>query len=70
MDADIRRARILDAVDYVVSDGIKAWDTIEPLAGFFFPEVKSEIEAELRLRGRDPLTGTPTPVGESGGGDA
>lgn len=57
LDADRYRLRILAAVDYVIADGIRAWDTIEPLAGMFFPRVESEIKAELRLRGRDPVTG-------------
>lgn len=55
------RAKILDAADYVQRDGIKAWDVIEPLAGFFAPRVQAEVQTELRLRGLDPWTGLPAP---------
>lgn len=50
MSEDEQQQRIVEAADAVEREGDKAWAVIEPLAGFFFPEVERKIKLELATR--------------------
>ncbi len=50
MNEQTKQERINDAADAVEREGDKAWNVIEPLAGFFWPEVESKVKRELARR--------------------